>query len=235
VAAVAEHERLSVIMPALNEAAGIECTLQALQELRAQGHEVIVVDGGSSDRTVALATPLADRVVVAPRGRASQMNAGAGLASGSVLWFLHADTVPPPGACGQLLAVLHVTGRVWGRFDVTLRGDSIGLGLVARMMNLRSRLTGIVTGDQGLFVTRSAFRQAGAYPLIPLMEDIALSRALRRISRPVALRLQLSSSARRWQRHGLMPTITRMWLLRLGYYCGIDPARLARWYPVHDA
>lgn len=233
-ALAAEGERLSVIVPVLNEASGIEATLNALQALRRRGHEVIVVDGGSTDPTLALATPLADRVLGSPPGRGIQMHTAAAVASGSVLWFLHADTRPPDDADRIILQALQGGGRVWGRFDVDLDARGL-LSVVAWMMNLRSRLTGIATGDQGLFVTRAAYHQAGGYPAVPLMEDIALSRALRRIGRPVSLRQRLHTSSRRWRRHGVVRTILTMWLLRLGYFIGIRPERLAAFYATHDA
>ena len=232
--AVADAERLSVIVPTLNEASGIEATLQALQALRSRGHEIIVVDGGSSDNTVALATPLADRVIASARGRALQMHAAARSASGAVLWFLHADTRPPADADRIILPALRSQGRVWGRFDVALSGPAL-LTLVAWLMNQRSRLTGIATGDQAVFVTRAAYWQAGGFVQIPLMEDIALSRALKRISRPVALQVRVHTSNRRWQRHGIVRTVLTMWLLRLGYFIGVKPARLAAMYAAHDA
>lgn len=233
-ALAADGERLSVIVPVLNEASGIEATLNALQALRRRGHEVIVVDGGSIDPTLALATPLADRVLGSPPGRGIQMHTAAAVASGSVLWFLHADTRPPDDADRIILQALQRGGRVWGRFDVDLDARGL-LSVVAWMMNLRSRLTGIATGDQGLFVTRAAYHQAGGYPAVPLMEDIALSRALRRIGRPVSLRQRLHTSSRRWRRHGVVRTILTMWLLRLGYFIGIRPERLAAFYATHDA
>jgi rSAM/selenodomain-associated transferase 2 len=229
----ADADRLSIIVPTLNEAAGIEHTLQALQSLRRRGHEIIVVDGGSSDNTAALATPLADRVIASARGRAMQMHAAAGIANGSVLWFLHADTRPPDDADLIILPALRAQDRVWGRFDVALSGHGLLL-LVAWLMNQRSRLTGIATGDQAMFVTRAAYWQAGGFMQIPLMEDIALSRALRQISRPLALQQRVHTSNRRWQRHGVVRTVLIMWLLRLGYFIGVKPARLAAFYAAHD-
>lgn len=221
--------RLSIIMPVLNEAANIGAALDALAPLRGRGAELIVVDGDSSDGTAALAQPLADQVLSAPRGRASQMNAGAAAASGKVLLFLHADTRLPKNADRLVLDELFRSPRQWGRFD--LRFDAGGLlRLVAIMMNTRSRATGIATGDQAMFMTRAAFDSVGGFPPIALMEDVALSARLKRVSRPLCLRARVTTSGRRWQRHGLMRTVLLMWRLRLRYFLGADPAHLARDY-----
>lgn len=223
--------RLSVIVPVLDEARAIEAALVPLQPHRAAGVEVIVVDGGSTDATRELAAPLADLVLGAPRGRASQMNAGAAAAQGDILLFLHADSVLPPDAPALVGAAL-AGGRVWGRFDVTIEGADAMLALVALLMNARSRLTGIATGDQAIFVRREAFAACGGFPDIPLMEDVALSRALRRASRPACLRQRVLTSGRRWERQGTLRTIVRMWRLRLAFALGADPHRLARQYDV---
>lgn len=221
---------LSIIVPALNEAAGIRATLEPLQPLRARGHEVIVVDGGSEDATVALAQPLADRVLVAARGRARQMNAGAQEARGEVLLFLHADTLLPPEADRRVLEELARSSRGWGRFDLRLTGRHPLLRLTARLIGLRSRLTGMATGDQAIFVRRDWFEQAGSFPEIPLMEDLALSRALKRRGRPLCLRERVTTSSRRWEERGILRTVLLMWRLRLAYYRGADPHDLARRY-----
>jgi rSAM/selenodomain-associated transferase 2 len=221
--------RLSIIIPVLDEAAEIVPALRALAPYRRRGAEVVVVDGGSRDGTTALARPSADRVLTAARGRAVQMNAGATAAAGDVLLFLHADTRLPENADRLLLDGLARSGKAWGRFDV--RFDSGGmLRLVAVMMNLRSRASGIATGDQAMFATRAAFENAGGYPPIALMEDVALSARLKRVSRPLALRARVTTSARRWRTHGVLRTIWLMWKLRLAYYFGADPVRLARAY-----
>lgn len=226
---------LSVVVPTLDEAAGIEVTLAGLQALRAAGGEVIVVDGGSRDATRSLAAPLADRVLDAPRGRAAQMNAGARVARGATLLFLHADTRVPPRAIGNLAVELARSGRVWGRFDVSIAGADPRLALVALLMNARSRLTGIATGDQAIFVRRDAFERAGRFPEIPLMEDVALCKALKRQSPPLCLRERVVTSPRRWTKHGIVRTILLMWRLRLAYALGADPRRLARSYDVERA
>lgn len=221
--------KLSIIMPVLDEAAGIEATLAALAPVRARGIEVIVADGGSRDGTAGRARPLADRVIAAPRGRGVQMNAGAAAATGDVLLFLHADTQLPENADRLVLNGLTTSGHIWGRFNVRFDGGGL-LPLVALTMNWRSRLTGIVTGDQALFVTRAAFERAGGFPEIALMEDVALSAKLKRIGKPLALHARVTTSDRRWRKHGLLRTLLLMWRLRLRYFLGADPAKLARAY-----
>jgi len=220
--------RFSVIVPTLNEAANIRGCLQPLQ-CRRQWLEIIVADGGSGDGTREAATPLADQVLTAPRGRALQMNAGAGIARGKVLIFLHADTRLPPDAFPLIQRALE-QGHRWGRFDVELAGRHPLLPVVAASMNLRSRLSGIATGDQAIFVTRELFEQVGGYPPQPLMEDIELSRRLRRHGRPACLRRKARTSARRWEHFGVIRTIALMWWLRLRYFLGTDPERLNRLY-----
>lgn len=222
---------LSVIVPVLDEAAGIEAALAPLQPMRSRGAEVIVVDGGSADATRSLAAPLAERVIEAARGRATQMNAGARAARGGVLAFVHADTRVPVEA-DRLIAAALARGRDWGRFDVAIDGAHPMLAVVAFMMNARSRLTGIATGDQVLFARRAAFEAVGGFPEIALMEDVALCKALRRHGSPACLRERVVTSGRRWERHGLARTIFLMWRLRLAYALGADPRRLARRYDV---
>ena len=221
---------LSVIIPVLDEAATIEAALRTLAPLRARGVEIIVIDGGSRDDTAARAAPLADRVVVSPRGRATQMNAGAAVARGEVLLFLHADTRLPPDADRTVLDALARTQRAWGRFDVTIEGRHPLLPVVAAAMNTRSRLTGITTGDQAMFVTRAAFVASGGFPAIALMEDITFAGTLKRISRPISLRARVTTSGRRWETRGVVRTILLMWRLRLMYFFGARPDALARRY-----
>jgi rSAM/selenodomain-associated transferase 2 len=222
--------KLSIIMPVLDEAAGIEAALAALAPYRARGVEVVVVDGGSRDDTPDLAHPLADHVIAAKRGRAIQMNAGAATTQSDVLLFLHADTRLPDNADFLITDGLARSGRAWGRFDVRIDGGGGLLGLVAFMMNWRSRISGIVTGDHAIFVQRAAFENMGGYPAIALMEDVALSTRLKRISRPLALRARVTTSARRWRQHGTLRTMLLMWRLRLSFFLGADPAKLARQY-----
>ncbi len=216
--------RLSVIVPTLNEAAVVATTLAHARQPGV--HEIIVVDGGSTDVTRALAGPLADVVISAPRGRAAQMNAGAARATGELLLFLHADTIVPPGFAQVVIAACKRAGVVGGRFDVRLEPPTPMLRLTAVLMNWRSRLTGIATGDQTIFIRRDAFEQLGGYATMPLMEDIDLSRRMKRLGRIACLREHVTTSARRWQRDGIVRTILLMWSLRLRYALGATPERL---------
>ena len=217
--------RLTIVVPVLNESRGLAESLQALAPLRARGHEVVVVDGGSDDASAELAAPLADRVLHAPRGRAAQMNAGARAASGDVLLFLHADTRLPAAADERIFSAIQE--HRWGRFDVDIEGRHPLLRVVAAAMNLRSRLTGIATGDQAMFVRREAFP---GFPEIALMEDIALSRLLKRSGRPACLKDRVRTSGRRWESRGVLRTILLMWRLRALFWLGVAPERLARRY-----
>lgn len=259
--------KLSIIIPTLNEAETIGDLLTDLAPLRAEGAELILVDAGSRDATLARAAGGVDQILHAPRGRAAQMNAGARAATGELFWFLHADTRVPDGAIEALQRAAAQVGSAlekadcdspaqlrraavpvarkrqpagprdarawagfWGRFDVQLSGRHPLLRLVERGMNVRSRLTGIATGDQGPFVSRAAFERVGGFPSLALMEDIALSAALRRLAPPVCLRARLLASSRRWETRGIMRTIVLMWRLRLAYALGADPAQLAARY-----
>ncbi|HYG54950.1 MAG TPA: TIGR04283 family arsenosugar biosynthesis glycosyltransferase [Burkholderiales bacterium] len=215
-------QRLSIVVPALNEAAGIVPALEALAPLRRRGHEVIVVDGGSSDGTPDLARGICDRLLITEKGRAVQMNAGARAASGDVLVFLHADTRLPANADQYI-----EKHSVWGRFDVRIEGRHPLLAVVAWAMNLRSRLSGIATGDQAIFVRRDAFP---GFPEIPLMEDVAFSKAMKRRARPACLRAKVTTSGRRWDSRGVLRTILLMWRLRLAYFLGARPEDLAKLY-----
>jgi rSAM/selenodomain-associated transferase 2 len=218
-------ERLSVIVPALNEAQGIAACLAALAPLRARGHEVIVVDGGSTDSTAAISTGLCDRVLVTTKGRALQMNAGARDALGDAFLFLHADTRLPEQA--DVMVLESLKDHVWGRFDVSIEGTHPLLPVIACAMNLRSRLTGIATGDQAIFVRREAF---SGFPEIDLMEDVAFSTAMKRRGPPACLRGRAVTSGRRWEAHGVLRTVALMWRLRLMYAFGARPRRLGREY-----
>ncbi|MFC4260195.1 TIGR04283 family arsenosugar biosynthesis glycosyltransferase [Marinobacter lacisalsi] len=220
---------VSIIVPVLNESASIVPSLERLSAMRDAGAEVILVDGGSDDDTVALATPWCDRVVSSERGRALQMNRGAAEASGEVLLFLHADTVLPERA-DQALETFLASDSAWGRFDVRLSGSRPLFRLIAFMMNQRSRLTGIATGDQAIFVRRSLFEDLGGYRELPLMEDVALCRRLRQVSRPFCIRLPVVTDSRRWEQLGPWRTIALMWRLRWRYWRGADPVELARAY-----
>ncbi len=222
--------RLSIVIPCLNEATRLPRLLADLAPLRKQGHEIIVVDGGSDDGTLNEAAPGADRVLSSVPGRARQMNAGAAIAQGDTIWFLHADSRVPANVPVAVLEALGA-GHAWGRCRVRLSSARWSLRVTALLMNLRSCLTGIATGDQGIFVTCSAFRAVRGFPEIALMEDIALSRSLkRRVGRPACVRASLVTSARRWEQRGVWRTVLLMWRLRFEYWLGADPERLARRY-----
>jgi rSAM/selenodomain-associated transferase 2 len=220
--------RISVIVPVLNEAGVIGACLRPLQASRSD-LEIIVADGGSRDATVSLATPLCDRVLECAPGRALQMNAGAQVAGGGLLLFLHADTIITREALNALLQCA-ARPRFWGRFDVRLSGRAFAFRVIAFFMNWRSRLSGIATGDQCLFVSRALFHETGGYAPIPLMEDIELSRRLRALQAPLCLRERVEASSRRWEKHGIVRTVWKMWMLRLRYALGARPAALAREY-----
>lgn len=222
--------RIAIVIPTLNEAAGIGAALTALQPLRAAGVTIVITDGGSTDATMALAAPSCDVAVTVPAGRAGQMNAGAAAVTADAYLFLHADTALPDGAVASIAESLADGQHCWGRFDVAIAGRSRWLPLVAALMNMRSRMTGIATGDQAIFVSRSAFVACGGFPDWPLMEDVALCRALKRLSRPASLRMKVTTAGRRWDAQGPLATIALMWWLRLRFFFGADPATLARRY-----
>ena len=221
--------RLSIILPVLNEADRLPKTLQSLSVLRQSGAETIVVDGGSCDATVLLATDSVDCVLSVAKGRAFQMNSGARVARGDFLLFLHADTVMPNDAQVELLEAVH-NQSMWGRFDVRLTGRNAMFRIVEFCMNLRSRLTGIATGDQAIFVDRNVFAQVGGYPEVPLMEDVVLSTKLRRLRMPLCIKTKVIADSRRWESNGILRTIILMWILRFLFFVGIDANRLARFY-----
>ena len=221
---------LSIIMPVLNEAAGVAAAVQTLAPLVARGAQLLLADGGSADDTLTRAQTCAVQIISTQRGRALQMNAGAQLATGGVLLFLHADTRLPANADVLIAEALASGAQVWGRFDVRIDGQPRLLRIVAWMMNVRSRWSGIATGDQAIFMTRAAFDTAGGFPVQPLMEDIEMSRRLLRLSPPACLRARVLTSGRRWERSGIWRTILLMWRLRFAYWRGVAPERLAALY-----
>lgn len=230
--------KVAVILPVLNEAASLE---RALTALTREQHfdEIIVVDGGSSDASVEIvckfmSAAAPDRhavpaLIECARGRAMQMHAGAQAAQSDVLLFLHADCVLPPGAADDVREAIG-SGRLWGRFDVRLAGRNILFRIIERLMNWRSRLSGIATGDHAVFVRSDVYRMLGGYAPLPLMEDVEISARLKWVGHPACLPGPVLASSRRWERHGILRTILLMWLLRLLYWFGVSPARLARWY-----
>jgi len=222
--------KLSIVIPVRDEARNLPSLLAQLAPLRARGTEVIVVDGGSGDGSAELAAQAGVVVLRSPPGRARQMNAGAAGAGGAALLFLHADTRLPPAADRLVSEALQSRRGVWGRFDVRIEGRPRMLRVVAGMMNLRSRLTGIATGDQAMFMTRAAFDAVGGFPELPLMEDVELSRRLKTLSAPICLRPPALTSGRRWERHGVWRTIVLMWHLRWAWWRGAPAAELAARY-----
>lgn len=222
--------KLSIVVPVLNEAENLPALLARLVPLRACGTEIIVVDGGSRDGSSSLVARAGVTLIRSATGRARQMNVGAACATGDALLFLHADTALPPFADRIVSAALDAGPHAWGRFDVRITGRSPLLRVVAATMNLRSRLTGIATGDQAMFVTRRAFDAVGGFPDLPLMEDIELSRRLGALSQPICLRERVLTSGRRWETRGVWRTIFLMWRLRFAWWRGVPAERLARLY-----
>ncbi len=220
---------ISIIVPVLNESQGIESFLEKLEWVRLLGHEVIVADGGSQDETIEKAKPFCDKLIVSTPGRARQMNAGASKASGNLLLFLHADTVLPKNFITELAAFMSST-QCWGRFDVRLSGRHPMLRVVERMMNWRSRLTGIATGDQAIFIKAAVFHQLNGFPDQPLMEDVEMSKRLKKIGRPFCISSPLTTSSRRWDTHGVWRTIWLMWKLRYQYNKGVSAREIHRQY-----
>jgi len=221
---------ISIIIPTLNESSIIVDTLRSLQPMRARGHEIILVDGGSGDDTIKLAQPYVDKTISTSPGRARQMNKGALNATKKFLWFLHADTCVPEDVDQLIVHALNDDKAPWGYFDVRLSGKHLLLRVVEKSMNLRTRLTGIATGDQGIFITKENFFNANGFADIPLMEDIELSRRLKKYRKPVRLYPKIITSSRRWEKNGILKTIFLMWRLRLAYALGADPQKLAILY-----
>jgi rSAM/selenodomain-associated transferase 2 len=222
--------KLSIIVPILNEATGLPPLLAQLLPLQQDGCEVLLVDGGSSGDSAGLAQRAGLRLIRSERGRALQMNAGAAHATGEVLLFLHADTRLPEGAPALVTQALSCKAHSWGRFDVCISGRHAMLRVIAAMMNLRSRWSGIATGDQAMFVSRAVFESVGGFARQPLMEDIELSKRLRRVSRPACIRPCVITSGRRWETHGVWRTMLLMWRLRWQYWRGVPAAQLAKAY-----
>ena len=221
--------KVSIIIPVLNEAEHIADTLISLASYRSQGHEVIVIDGGSNDGTVSISQQYADSVLRSDAGRAMQMNSGIDEASGDALLFLHADTRLPADAVAKLIHAVE-DGYFWGRFNVRLSGQHFMFRIIERMMNLRSCITGVATGDQAIFVSHESIEIVGAYPRLPLMEDIVFSKRLRELGRPACIRQQVVTSSRRWEDKGILRTMLLMWRLRLLFFLGVSADRLARQY-----
>ena len=221
---------LAIIVPVLNEVQALPSLLKHLQHWQQRGAEVVLVDGGSSDTTVETARNDGFRVITAATGRAMQMNAGAQACHSANLLFLHADTRLPANADQSLQSVFETAPLSWGRFDVIIEGRSRLLPLIAFLMNNRSRLTGIATGDQAMFMSRELYNRVGGYPEQPLMEDIEISKRLKQICAPVCLKQKATTSGRRWDTHGSWRTIVLMWQLRWAYWRGRSASQLAERY-----
>ncbi len=221
--------KISIIIPVINEEINLASTLEYLQFIRQQGHEIVVVDGGSKDNSFMLAQEGADIVIASKSGRAIQMNSGAEVASGDVFLFLHADTILPDSVL-TLLEKIAQTEWYWGRFDVRLSSNKFVYRIIELLMNLRSRLSSIATGDQAIFISRSLFIKVGGFPEIALMEDIEISRCLRVIVKPICLKQKVITSSRRWETKGVIVTVLLMWKLRLYYFFGVSPNKLKQLY-----
>ena len=224
--------KIAIVVPVFNEALTLPRLVAHLAALKAttnQNFELVFVDSGSTDGTEALIEKAGFHVITSPKGRAWQMNAGAAQTTGEVLLFLHADTQLPENAI-KIIAANLVGGICWGRFDVRISGKPWMLSVVSRMMNWRSRLTGIATGDQAMFMTRVAYQTIGGFPEQALMEDIEASRRLRQLSRPVCISSPVITSGRRWETRGVWATIFLMWRLRWAYWRGQNPQLLAELY-----
>ncbi len=227
-----DTDKISIIIPTLNEEESLSAALPALQAYRQRGHEIILVDGGSHDRTLSVARPHVDRLMQTVKGRAHQMNEGAEVAKHSILLFLHADTQLPPLADQLIIKALQPNIRHWGRFDIRLNNKKLIYRVIENSVNWRSALSGIVTGDQAIFVKKRSFEDVGYFDRIPLMEDVSLSKKLKKISAPLRLKEQVLTSSRRWENHGVIRTILLMWRLRAAYAMGVRPEKLAdKYYP----
>ena len=221
--------KISIIIPVLDEERNLSCLSEQLHTIRQQGHEIIIVDGGSRDNTLSVAYQITDTVIVSRAGRALQMNNGAAIACGDVLLFLHADTFLPDDAM-NVLSALSQKKDVWGRFDVRLSGQRFVFRLIESLMNLRSCLTSIATGDQAMFIEKSLFQRIGGFPEIALMEDIEISWRLKKIVKPLCLKQKVTTSSRRWENNGVLATVLLMWKLRLYYFFGVSPEKLKQLY-----
>lgn len=220
---------LSIIIPVYNEQEIILEKLKRLININSQNVQIIVSDGGSSDYTVSLAKSCVKTVLTSKKGRSCQMNAGADVATGDFLLFLHIDSILPDHYF-ESLGNINIETYSWGRFDIQFTNNNILFSIIAFMMNIRSRFTGVATGDQAIFMTRQAYDRAGGFPEIELMEDVAMCKKLREFTRPICLREKVVTSSRRWEEKGIFKTIALMWILRLAYFLRIKPAILGKLY-----
>jgi len=222
--------KLSIIIPVINEGDKLLPTLESLSQLKNCDHEIIMVDGGSQDNTIEISRPYVDTIITSEKGRARQMNLGAKKSSGDILWFLHADSLIPDNAYNIICNSLQKTHRVWGRFNIRLSGSKWAFRVIEKLINTRSRLTKVATGDQGIFVLRSKFEKLNGYSDMPLMEDIDFSKRFKKLSPPVCLNDTIITSSRRWESNGVISTVLLMWYLRFAYFMGTPAEKLAHKY-----
>jgi rSAM/selenodomain-associated transferase 2 len=225
-----KKNHVSIIIPVLNEGQYLKCLLESIQCWRHEGHEIILVDGGSDNKNNVSLEFLVDKKLKAPPGRALQMNEGSRHAQHEILFFLHADSNLAGNSISAIIQGLQKSKNVWGRFNIKLSGSHWMLRIIEKMMNIRSRVTGIATGDQGIFVYRKVFNQINGYANIELMEDIEISKRLKKISQPVCLTSQITTSSRKWEQKGIVKTMVLMWFLRLAFFIGVSPRRLSSIY-----
>lgn len=229
------NHKISIIIPCLNEEESIHATLLALQKLRQRGHEIILGDGGSTDNTANIAAGLCDKFIVSEKGRALQMNSAAAVCNGDILCFLHADTLAPEDLDTLITDALRNNKKIWGRFNIKLSGKQWQFRIIETLINVRSCISGIASGDQGIFVLQNVFNKINGFKNIPIMEDIELSRRLKEKSHPVCVsKNHLVTSSRRWEKHGITRTVLLMWNLRLKYFLGAPAKQLEKLYRRHD-
>lgn len=223
-----QADKISVIIPVLNEAIAIRSVL--LKVAAAKNVEVIVADGGSQDKTVAIAQSLGVKVITTTPGRANQMNAGAAVATGTILLFLHADTYLPNNFEDLILSALEDSRTIAGAFELRIDAELLGIRLIEKMVNWRSRVLKMSYGDQGIFLRTTVFQEIGGFPNLPIMEDFELMQQLKREGKIVILPAAVLTSGRRWQKLGVIKTTLINQLIILGYFLGVPPSRLVRWY-----
>ena len=223
---------LSIIVPVLNEETTLCHALDAIKPVLSSINDVelIVVDGGSHDDTLTVAMNYTSHCLSSTKGRASQMNLGAKHASNDILVFLHADTILPNDFQLLISNALSIKNKQWGRFNVKLSGPHIMLRIIETLMNFRSCITSIATGDQVIFVRKSTFEMVSGYSSIPLMEDIELSKKLKNHSRAICIKNPVTTSSRRWEINGFFKTIMLMWKLRFLYFMGVPAKKLISSY-----
>ena len=223
-------QSFSIIVPVLNEEVFLTRYLNVFRRFLNDGHEIIIIDGGSSDNSARLTQELGCKVLISKPSRGLQQHVGALQSENEILLFLHADTNLPNDAFSLIHQALKSSNKSWGRFDVSFSNSSLIYKIIAWMMNKRSCLTGIVTGDHIIFTTRSSYFKSGGFADIPIMEDIDISKRLKLISKPICLKHKVVTSSRKWEQQGVSKTIIKMWCLRTLFFFGVSSKRLARLY-----